>query len=214
MNKVDMKKIKSILMLVLAFFEIILGTIFLVFYLIEDKSSSLRDAFCILSIIMYVLGFVTIAYNDYGDKVVIIAKKIGRVVFNLTLGLVFRAFDALFNMVAPERTTDLKAIKGYRDNEISIKAKIKKKKANYKSYRKMDNREKVQFLYYKTVTKAIRKGFYFKDSDTPREVNGKMINSKYINVDNRQLGEIYNVSKYNDNAEITDVMVDVVKNIG
>lgn len=211
MKKADWKKIKSILMLVLAFFEIILATLFLILYLLEKEGGSLKDALSIMSVMLYVVGSITIAYNEYGDKVISVAKKVGKIIISVTFGLVFRAFDALFNMATGERSSDLKAIKGYKDNEISIKKQNRKKKARYKSYRTMNNREKVQFLYYKTVSKAVRKGFFFKGSDTPREVDNKMVKAKYMKASDGILGDIYGISKYNDGAVITNEMVEAMK---
>ncbi len=204
-------QLKEKVLIILAVIEAVVGCIFLVLYITEAQNSQNAGIYCTICVAMFFLTAITIIVNDWGVKVVKRAQKIVKFVFDMTIGLVFRLFDALLNMTHADRNGKLKIITGYVDKEFSVGREKRKKRANYKRYKLMDNREKVRYLYYKIVTKAVRKGFGFKESDTPYEVNGKLVNRKYLKNNDMKLGEIYNISRYDSEGEITDKMVEVMK---
>lgn len=203
---------KEKLKLILIILEFLIGCVFLAFYLLLPVESPYKSMFFAPTIIMFCLTLITIHHFGMEDKVKKVVKKIASVVFSVTIGLIFKMFDALLNMTTTGKNSDLKVITGYEDNVFSLQKKKKKRKANYKSYRLMDNREKVRFLYYKTVTKAVRKGYAFREADTPFEVNLRLIKRKYLKNQNMQLSGIYNVSRYDSEGIISDEMVEIMKN--
>lgn len=200
-------KMNDILKLVIILVEYLISFVFLVLYLKVFNNV----IFFVLTVGMFFVTLITIHTFGMEEKVKKVLKKVAEIAFNLTIGMLLRAFDALLNMTTGNKNSDLKVITGYEDKVFSVKQRKKKRKANYKSYRLMDNREKVRFLYYKTVTKAVRKGFFFKEADTPFEVNDKLIDRKYLKKSERVLGEIYSVSRYDSESDITDDMVERMK---
>ncbi len=205
------KKIKDILMLILIVVELVASCGFLIVYLGLPMDDPYKVIFFVLTIGMFFITFITIYAFGMTDKVKNVVKKVASVIFALTIGALIRVFDAFLNMATGARNSDLKVITGYEDKVFSVKQKKKKRRASYKSYRLMDNREKVRFLYYKAVTKAIRKGFFFKESDTPFEVNERLIKRKYYKDGQRCLSEMYNVCRYDEMSDITDEMVKEMK---
>ena len=205
------KEIKEKLILILIAVEFVISWVLMGIYLYLPKDDAYKGLFNALTIMMFFITLITIYIFNMVDKVKKVVKKVAEIVFSLTVGVIFRVFDALLNMTSANRTGNLKVITGYEDKVFSVRERKKKRKANYKSYRKMDNREKVRFLYYKAVTKAVRKGFFFKEADTPFEVNDKLIKRKYYKKGETQLGEIYSVSRYDSESEVTDEMVEVMK---
>lgn len=203
---------KEKLKLVLIIIEFIIGCAFLTLYLILPMDDSFKVVFFVLTITMFFVTLITIHSFGLEDKVKKIVSKAASIIFNLTIGVIFRIFDSLLNMTVGDRIGDLKVITGYEDKVFSVQKKRKKRKAEYKSYRLMDNREKVRFLYYKTVTKAIRKGFFFKEADTPIEVNNRLMQRKYLKNVDMQLSSFYNISRYDSDGVITDEMVEMMKN--
>ena len=203
---------KEKLKLVLIILEFLIGCVLLVFYLLLPLESPYKNMFLIQTVMMFCLTLITIHYFSMEDKVKSVVKKVASVIFNVTVGLLFRIFDTLLNMTTTGKNIDLKVITGYEDNVFSLQKKKKKRKANYKSYRLMDNREKVRFLYYKTVTKAMRKGYAFREADTPTQVNLRLIKRKYLKSQNMQLSGMYNVSRYDSEGLISDEMVEIMKN--
>lgn len=205
------KELKEKLILILIAIEFIISCVLMGIYIYLPRDDAYKGLFNTLTIMMFFITLITIYVFNMTDKVKKVVKKVAEVVFNLTVGVIFRVFDALLNMTTANRTGSLKVITGYEDKVFSVREQKKKRRANYKSYRKMDNREKVRFLYYKAVTKAVRKGFGFREADTPFEVNERLIERKYYKNQETQLGEIYSVGRYDSQCEITDEMVEVMK---
>ncbi len=205
------KEIKEKLILTLIVVEFIISCILMVIYLCLPADNPYKGLFNVATILMLFVTLITIYVFNMVDKVKSVVKKVAGVVFNLTIGVIFRVFDALLNMTNASRTGNLKVIKGYEDKVFSVREQKKKRRAHYKSYRKMDNREKVRFLYYKAVTKAVRRGFGFRESDTPFEVNDRLIERKYYKSGEKKLGEIYSVGRYDSESYITDEMVEEMK---
>lgn len=202
---------KENVLLALVIIEFIIGTIFMVIYLKLEQESGFKSVFFILCFFMYFTAAIIIIVNELGTKVSKIVKKVSEFVFSITIGIVLRVFDSFFNMASGSRSMEIENITGYEDSVSSVRVRKKRKKANYKRYKLMDNREKVRFLYYKKVTKAVRKGYFFKESDTAFEVKDKLIERKYISEEEKDLGEIYSLSRYDSKSEITDEMVEALK---
>ena len=205
---------KEKVLTVLLIIEVIIGCIFLVLYINEAQNSQNSLVYCSVCVVMFFFTAITLITTDLKSRAQKVIKKAGRFakfVFDMTIGLVFRIFDALLNMTHTNRNGKLKIITGYQDKEIAVAREKHRRRASYKRYKLMDNREKVRYLYYKIVTKAMRKGFGFKESDTPYEVNGKLVDRKYIKNRDMQLGGIYNISRYDSKSEITDKMVEILK---
>ncbi|MBP3338447.1 MAG: hypothetical protein J6L69_03500 [Lachnospiraceae bacterium] len=214
MNKDDWKKIKKILAWILIGIELVAGFVSFFIYVDLEEGHPHKRIYYWLTLIFLFAAIITIYINDYGNQVISAVKKVASVLYNLTIGFVSRVFDILFNMATGNRESRLKKISGYEDTVYSVDRKRKKRKAEYKKYKDMNNSEKVQFLYYKSVTKAIKKGFYFKESDTAFEVNERMLDRKYLKNSGFELGEIYSVGKYAADGRVTDEMVEKMKEIG
>lgn len=118
-------------------------------------------------------------------------------------------------MLFEKKFKGLGVIRDYNDSieKLDIKSKNKTKKKKRKKYKNMDNIERIRFLYEKKVNGAINKGIKIEKNMTPIESNNKMIQKEYIEKSDIVLAYTYNLARYNDEADITNTMVENIKKI-
>lgn len=103
---------------------------------------------------------------------------------------------------------------GYVD--VKEKAAVGKGKAvrrKRKKYKYMDNVERVRYLYEKKVTGAMKSGIEVEESMTPNEIGGMLVVRRYMKNESMELIDKYNFARYDDEAIITDDMVERVKKL-
>lgn len=102
--------------------------------------------------------------------------------------------------------------KGYYDYSEKIeKGKVARVKRKRKRYKNMDNREKIRYLYDRKLTEAEKKGAAFTGDMTPLETEAVMLEKRYMSEKQHIIIAGYNEARYNDEAQIGDEMVDMVK---
>lgn len=169
----------------------------------------------ILSLVFDVLAINRIFFSEDFKKNSI--NYIRKVILRLS-EKVINALTKLFgkmNMFSDKKFKRLSIIRDYKDSieklDYNSKDKIKRKKR--KKYKNMTNVEKTRFLYEKKVNGAIKKGIKIEKNMTPIESSNKMIQKEYIEKPDIVLADTYNLARYNDEADITNIMVENIKKI-
>lgn len=104
--------------------------------------------------------------------------------------------------------------KGYVDvKERAEAGKGKAVRRKKKKYKYMDNVEKVRYLYEKKVTGAMKSGIEVEESMTPNETGDMLVVRRYMKNESKELIDKYNFARYDDEAVITDDMVERVKRL-
>lgn len=195
-------------------FEFIVGCILMIFYLLGKPDTLQKDLCFAGCLIAFFLAVLNIINNEHmGKKVYSVVKTVAGFVFDISIGLVIKVFDALLNISSNSRGDRLVNITGYKDNVLKVRADKKKKRARFKNWKNMDNKERVRFLYYKTVTGAIKKGYRFKKWETPNETGEGMIKGRYVKPEKQLVVECYNETRYNDNAVVSHEIVEKLRGI-
>lgn len=101
---------------------------------------------------------------------------------------------------------------------VDVKEKIpsftkKASKKRRKKYKDMDNIEKIRFLYEKKITGAMKKGIKIEENMTPGEAGNMLVARKYMNNEGMELIDNYNIARYDDEAVMTDDVVERVKRL-
>lgn len=143
-----------------------------------------------------------------------IGKKIEKIMLRITKALLNFAKRIIekFSFSNGRSFKGARMAKEYSDIKERTEGGIpgRRKKKKYKRYKYMSNVEKVRFLYDKKVTGAIKKGVPLEEYMTPNEAGRIMMDEKYMKRSENVLIGTYNAARYDDEAVITDEMVDEI----
>lgn len=139
------------------------------------------------------------------DKLIKAIKKI----LGLAAGLIIDLIAKAYELLSLTTSRGLQQIKGYKDERIKIEYTKEeyKSKIRFKKWKKMDNRERIRYLYAKSIIRWIKAGFDFETYDTPKEIGVKLESQKRMKNEDQPLFDLYNQARYEQNSEIDDDMV-------
>ena len=150
------------------------------------------------------------------DKLTKIANKVGKAVRVITnfIRKIVRRIKEKFSFGTNGIYKGARMAKGYVDVKEKVAAgKGKTIRRKKKKYRDMDNVERVRFFYEKKVTGAMKRGIEVEESKTPNETGVMLVSCRYMKNESMELIEKYNFARYDDEAVVTDDMVERVKRL-
>ena len=139
-----------------------------------------------------------------GRLVLLLFETIAKIGANAT-GKVKNAFAKFLPNPGP-------LLKRYSDERSIIsteKTNLNKKLRKMRWRSLTDNRQRVRFHYIAYIRKELKQGAPISPSDTPTELHEKL--TKIDKKPNSDLFNLYNLARYNENSEISDRDVELVK---
>lgn len=150
------------------------------------------------------------------DKFAKIVNKVGsvaRVITKFIRNIVKRLKDK-FSFGTNGIYKGARMAKGYVDvKERAAAGKGKAVRRKKKKYKNMNNVEKVRYHYEKKITGAMKSGIKIEESMTPNEKGNMLVSHKYMKNESMELIDKYNFARYDEEAVITDDMVERVKRL-
>ncbi len=200
MNISKKDKVKIIVALFFLFAAIMLS----VFAIRNWENTAASGYSVIAALICAIIGWLLIrkypfskVANVFGGFVGIIFSVVGRVI------------NGVRNILGMNNDRYMRPlnIKNFSDEEESIgdfSKKVRRSRPKFKKWKDMDGAEKVRYIYAKRNLKHIRKGYNYKDSNTPNETLEEMLSKKIENGEVKELYVNYNPARYGKNFDITE----------
>lgn len=138
------------------------------------------------------------------------AEKIKEALFRFLLFVgngVGRVLDFFFGMTQSARgRRGIEEIKGFQEQTNSIAGSFMKRwrKPKYKKWKHMNNKEKIRFLYYKSVSRHSKKDIEFSYQKTAWEIYGELEEKNRLQVADAKLFHKYNEVRYRKGTDVTD----------
>ena len=150
------------------------------------------------------------------DKLTKVMSKVGSVFSIITKFIrnVIKKIKEKFSFGTNGAYKGPRMANGYVD--VKEKAAIDKGKAvrrKKKKYKNMNNVERIRFFYERKVTGAMKSGIEVEESMTPNETGTMLVSHKYMKDESMELIDKYNFARYDDEAVVTDDMVERVKKL-
>lgn len=183
--------------------------IFAVFAMVTKYGVSyVCKAFCIISVLIAV-DLIFLPPLQIADKAKFLISSIREVIRKIVQKLKDK-----FSLNANGIYKGARIAKEYVDVKEKIPSFEKKAaKKRRKKYKDMDNIEKIRFLYEKKITGAMKKGIKIEENMTPGEAGKMLVERKYMNNEGMELIDNYNIARYDDEAVMTDDVVERVKRL-
>ena len=204
-NKTDWKRtVLSVLFLLLA----ILTEVLAVYFELRDTGrlvAQMGVAVCLAISLILMFG------EEGTEKVKKLARRWKCFVEDIRQK-VFRLLSSIFKRGTGEKNTGF--IKGYR--ETSVKVAKNRRNAGYRygrAYKDLNPAERIRYYYEKFIIKQRKKGYAFRQTDTPWETGEKLKQQGRITETAGELFAVYNEARYNIQAEITTEDVEKAKKI-
>lgn len=183
--------------------------IFAVFAMVTNYGVSyVCKAFCIISVLIAV-DLIFLPPLQIADKAKFLISSIREVIRKIVQKLKDK-----FSLNANGIYKGARIAKEYVDVKEKIPSFEKKAaKKRRKKYKDMDNIEKIRFLYEKKITGAMKKGIKIEETMTPNETGNVLVAHKYMNNESMELIDKYNIARYDEEAVMTDDVVERVKRL-
>ncbi len=170
--------------------------------------SHVCKAFCIISVLVAV-DLIFLSPLLIADKAKFLISSIRKVIRKIVQKLKDK-----FSLNANGIYKGARIAKEYVDVKEKIPSFAKKAaKKRRKKYKDMDNIEKIRFLYEKKIAGAMKKGIKIEETMTPNETGNVLVAHKYMNNEGMELIDNYNIARYDDEAVMTDDVVERVKRL-
>ncbi|MFG6325752.1 MAG: hypothetical protein K1W00_02770 [Lachnospiraceae bacterium] len=167
-------------------------------------------------IVLFITRKIQENLKKLGNKITKIANKAGRAARAITKfikNIVRRLMDK-FSFGTNGIYKGARLAKGYVDvKEKAAAGKGKAVRRKKKKYKYMDNVEKVRYHYEKKIAGAVRRGIRIEESMTPNEAGAMLVSEKYMKNESMELIDKYNFARYDEEAVVTDEMVERVKRL-
>jgi len=134
-----------------------------------------------------------------------IAKRVGKLIKS-----VYRLISQ-FELVKGRRSNLKLKTEGYTDSQTALEKRRRSGHKRFKSkpWNKMDEKERVRYLYAKRVFKWMKKGYEIDESDTPNEIAQKSAAWPEGGIESEKLIHAYNRVRYNDNCIIDEEITNI-----
>ncbi len=198
-------KIKRIFAYILVAVLVAMGTIFFVI-MVKQKGMHAQRGPGFLSVSFYAAAYIlwqNLNGKPLSKALTGVLKFVQKAAVAIFMS-VSKTLTNLFGFRSNKEKFGLKYIKDYSDETVKIgrNAKVKKRKVRFSKWSELDDAGKVRYIYKKRVYKKIKSGYDLDLSLTPLEVYGDMIKKKTENAENKEIYEMYNLARYNENAKI------------